>query len=166
MLVSLLIMNQNNLPENNQADNPRRIYESVSNFFNQNQNILLDLRELDENESCLLFNIFRSFMDELQNINDFDLCFEIYARKIRNLNQEIIRFDNYVLDNDNVNNYIYDTWQTMKMRYSIFRRTIYIYINFVILDYNNIGVSQEMIDQIYNQVNNNENDLNLNNIIN
>ena len=159
-------MNQNNLPENNQADNPRRIYESVSNFFNQNQNILLDLRELDENESCLLFNIFRSFMDELQNINDFDLCFEIYARKIRNLNQEIIRFDNYVLDNDNVNNYIYDTWQTMKMRYSIFRRTIYIYINFAILDYNNIGVSQEMIDQIYNQVNNNENDLNLNNIIN
>ena len=159
-------MNQNNLPENNQADNPRRIYESVSNFFNQNQNILLDLRELNGNESCLLFNIFRSFMDELQNINDFDLCFEIYARKLRNLNQEIIRFDNYVLDNDNVNNYIYDTWQTMKMRYSIFRRTIYIYINFAILDYNNIGVNQEMIDQIYNQVNNNENDLNLNNIIN
>lgn len=160
------MMNPNNLPENNPDDNPLRIYEAVRNFFNQNHNILLDLQQLNGNETCLLFNIFRSFMDELQNINDFDVCFEIYARKLRNLNQEIIRFDNYILDNDNVNNYIYDSWQNMKMRYLIFRRTIYIYINFAILDYNNIFVNQEMIDNIYNQVNNNVNDVNLINPMN
>jgi len=166
-----------NLPENNQQDNPQRIYESVRNFFDNNHNNLVELLNFHEAQPCLMFNIIRSFMDELYNIDDFDICLEIYSRKLRQLRDEVNRYDNYVNNQDNMNNYIDDIWQTTKIRYSRFRRNMYVYINFAILYHIDVAVDGAMIDNIYNQVNNqvnnhennheneNENQIDINNNI-
>jgi hypothetical protein len=155
-------MNLNHL-ENNQHENSQRIYELVTNFLNNNYNNLFELLNLNEEvEPCLMFNIIRSFTDELYNVNDFDICLEIYFRKLRQLRDEVTKYNNYVNNyvnnHDNINNHIHDIWQTTKTRYSTFRRTLYVYINFAILDHININVNEEMIDNIYNQINENQNE--------
>ena len=138
--------------------NTRSLYEYVNEFFNSNSNTLSEICECEEPTS-LMYNIVRSFLDDLSINPSFNQSLIICFTKNKQIQDETIRYNNLINNSPTINDYVVQTWKLISEKLSVFLKRLHVYICFALLDHNYIFIGGHIKDNILNQVNDNELDI-------